>query len=129
MKRLLHLAVVPLLIACSGEGEGGGSQPKQVAEDERTSVGVPPPPDAYCKKLGYPLVDSRCQFPDGTSCEKWSFYGGTCGQPHSYCALHGGTISTKTENMGSWTAQYAVCDLAGKQCKEDTFFRTEKCEP
>lgn len=114
------------LVACGGGGGGGGAP--AASEDERGSVGVPPTAAEYCVKLGFTLADSQCKFPDGTSCEEWAFYRGQCGQAHSYCNQHGGTISTKTEDEGGWTAVVGVCDLDGKQCEEGSFVSTGKCE-
>lgn len=126
-------AFTVLVVACGGtdgsDAAGNLSSPAPSAdEDERGSVGVPPPASDYCKKLGYPIEGQDCVFPDGTRCEQWSFYRGACGQAHSYCNQQGGSISTKTENMGDWTAEYGVCDLNGKRCKESDFFVTGKCE-
>ena len=100
-----------------------------LTEDERGSVGPASPAAEYCQKLGFKAESpSRCVFPDWTSCEQWSFYRGTCGQERSYCNQHGGTISSRDVDMGGWTAAEGICTLAGKSCKEDTFFRTGKCE-
>jgi putative hemolysin len=127
--RLFLPAALLLLVACSSTEETGAAPgPPPPDEDERGSVGVPPPAGEYCAKLGYPIEGDDCVFPDGTRCEQWSFYRGECGQPHSYCNKHGGSISQKTEDMGGWTAEYGVCDLNGKQCKESEFFVTGKCE-
>lgn len=116
-----------VLVACS-DGDGGlGGTPK-ADEDERGSVGVPPTAGEYCTKLGFTIAESQCKFPDGTSCEQWAFYRGECGAPRTYCNQHGGTISSKTEDMGGWTAVYGVCSLNGKQCKESSFIQTGKCE-
>ena len=123
-------ALAAVLAACGG-GDGGVTKgvtgSPSADEDERGSVGVPPAADAYCTRLGYTLVDGQCRFPDGTSCEMWSFFQGRCGQTFSYCAKHGGAFSSKTENMGTWTAIYGVCDLAGQQCQEGSFMQTGKC--
>jgi putative hemolysin len=120
-----------LLVACSGSSgsdNNGASGNKPVAiEDERGSVGVPPTAGEYCVMLGYTLSGSDCQFPDGTSCEEWAFYRGQCGQPHSYCNQHGGTIASKTVNMGTWTAIYGVCTVNGAQCDEGIFVQSTKC--
>jgi len=96
-------------------------------EDERGSVGVPSSAAAYCTKLGFTLADSQCAFPDGTTCEEWAFFRGQCGQPHSYCNQHGGSISSKTVDMGTWTAVYGVCAVNGTQCDESAFIQTGKC--
>ena len=126
------LALGPLLAACSANEESlAGNSPNPTPtpdEDERGSVGVPPPAAEYCKKLGYPIEGDDCVFPDGSKCEQWSFYRGECGQAHSFCNTHGGTISTKTEDMGGWTAVYGLCSLDGKECKESEFFVEEKCD-
>ena len=120
------VALAPVVAACSG---GSSSPPQKVAsDDERGSIGVPPPAIDYCQKSGFTIENGRCVFPDGTSCEQWSFYYATCGQAHSYCDQHGGQVSSETRDMGTWTAAVAVCDLGGKRCDEDTFFRTGKCD-
>ncbi len=117
------VAVAAVLVAC-----GGGSSTSPASEDERGSVGVPPTAAEYCTNLGFALVESQCKFSDGTRCDEWAFYRGQCGQAHSYCNQHGGTVSSKTEDMGTWTAVYAVCKLNGKQCNEGSFMQTGKCE-
>lgn len=87
------------------------------------------PASVYCAELGYQLTGEQCTFPDATSCEQWSFYRGECGQAHSFCNLHGGTVANKVEDMGTWTATYALCTLpSGKQCHEDAFARSCSCE-
>jgi len=92
------------------------------------SNGSANPAAVYCVELGYSNVNGDCVFPDGTSCEEWSFYRGACGQTHSFCELHGGAESSRTENMGSWTATYAVCTLpTGQECHEDSFSTTCSC--
>lgn len=115
-----------LLVACSGGGGGLGS-PSPSSEDERGAIGAPPTAPEYCTNLGYTLDASTCVFPDGTRCDEWAFYRGSCGQAHSYCNRHGGIVSTKTENKGTYTAVYGVCDLAGKQCDEAKFMQTGSC--
>lgn len=119
------VGVAGLFVAC---GDGDSSRGAAADEDERGSVGVPPPPGEYCTRLGFTIVGNQCQFPDATSCELWAFYRAECGQSHSYCQKQGGTVSTKTEDMGTWTAVYAVCDLNGKRCNDATFMQKGKCE-
>jgi putative hemolysin len=122
---VIALASAGLHVACS-DGDSAGS-PK-ADEDERGSVGVPPTAGEYCTKLGFALDGSNCKFPDGTICEQWSFYRGECGQKHTYCQKQGGSIASKTEDMGGWTAVYGVCTVNGKSCKESSFIQTGKCE-
>jgi putative hemolysin len=87
------------------------------------------PASVYCAELGYTLDGEDCAFPDGTRCEEWAFFRGECGGAHSFCNLHGGAISTKTEDMGGWTAVYAICTLPdGKQCKDDDFAHSCACD-
>jgi putative hemolysin len=78
--------------------------------------------------LGYQLANEQCSFPDGTSCEEWAFYRGECGKSHSFCNLHGGSVANKVEDMGGWTASYALCTLGGHECQEDVFAHTCSCE-
>ena len=131
----IHLALavtltIGLLVACGGSTADGSNPTAAPAasEDERGSVGVPPTAAEYCTKLGFVLTtDSQCKFPDGTACEEWAFYRGQCGQKHSYCNQHGGSISSKTVDMGTWTAVYGVCALNGVQCEESSFVQSGKC--
>jgi putative hemolysin len=128
-------AVAIFLSACGGEapipgsnlGSSPGSSPS-VSEDERGSVGLPPGAPMYCAKLGFSLVDGQCVFPDGTACNAWAFYRGECGQSHSYCNQHGGTVSSKTKVTGTLTTADAVCDLNGVECTEANFLKTGKCQ-
>ena len=125
----LHVTLGALLVLGLVGCGGDDTKPATTAsEDERGSVGVPPPAGEYCVKLGYTLTEKGCTFPDGTSCEEWAFYRGQCGNSKSYCSRQGGTISTKTEDKGGWTAVYGVCTLNGKVCEEGLFFKTGKCE-
>lgn len=91
--------------------------------------GMADPAAVYCVELGYSLDGEQCAFLDGTKCEHWAFFRGECGQTHSFCNRHGGAVSNKTEDMGTWTASYAVCKLpSGQQCREDVFAHTCSCE-
>jgi putative hemolysin len=125
--RLTALAAALGMAAALGATLACGSTTPSASEDERGSVGVPPTAAEYCTKLGFTLTDSQCTFPDGTSCEEWAFYRGECGQAHSYCNQHGGTISSVTEDAGSYTAVYGICSVNGQQCQESSFVQTGKC--
>ena len=119
------LALAVLVVACGGKDPTGAPS---ADEDERGSIGVPPGAAGYCIGLGYTLVDGNCTFPDGTSCEQWAFYRGACGQPHSYCNQHGGSVSSETEDAGTFTAIRAICERNGKRCEDASFMQTGKCE-
>jgi putative hemolysin len=122
-----------MMLACGGAGGA-----PQGSEDERGSVGVPPPAAKYCTDLGYSesfpqsesdaSSDALCVFPDGTSCDEWAFYRAQCGQAHSYCNLHGGSVRTDERDAGGFTSVVAVCDLGGTSCTELSFKQSGKCE-
>jgi putative hemolysin len=141
--------LLSLIVGCSGATQQPGdpetdAAPNPPAQPDAAPLPVPPVPECtplaqptgsenpasvYCTALGYHLDGSSCAFPDGTTCEEWSFFRGECGQTHSFCNLHGGSVSNKIQNMGTWTANYALCTLAnGKSCQEDTFAATCRCE-
>lgn len=107
-------AVVP-----GGDSPGG---------DSPGGAGVANPAAVYCISQGFSEDGELCVFADGTSCEQWAFYRGECGAERSFCAQHGGTLSSVTEDMGSWTAQYALCTLAdGTSCPESEYYQTGTC--
>jgi len=100
-----------------------------LSEDERSPIGPANPSSVYCSQLGYTgsasdAGGSLCIFPDGGSCEPWSFFRGECGQPHSYCVRQGGQIS----NTMNETSSYATCTFdGGVSCSEATFSRSGHC--
>lgn len=127
---LLVLVSVVALAACTEQHrEGSVGQPKPVAEDERGSVGPGSPAAIYCEKVGYRTSGGDCVFPDGTTCEQWSFYNAKCGEEHSYCSLHGGTIASLEADAGGFTTVTAICTVNGVQCLEQDFFTKAKCGP
>jgi hypothetical protein len=70
----------------------------------------------YCLELGYDsevIVDGDhnelCVFPDGTSCEVWSFLEGRCGEEYSLCAREGLTQTTLKDGADVYSQVYAVC--------------------
>jgi len=81
------------------------------------SPGMADPSAVYCEDLGYEfeVMDADeggygiCVFPDGSSCEAWSFLKGTCGESYSYCATQGYDQITKTDGHNSLSVDYAVC--------------------
>lgn len=127
MKTIRELWIVGTLVTLVGACASDSSS-SSVAEDERGSVGVPNPAHVYCENTGYTATNEECAFPDGSSCEQWSFFRGECGQSRSYCHLNGGSVSTQRVVSNGGEYVYAVCDLNGKRCVEDTFAETGKCE-
>lgn len=115
------------LAACASESEGGAVDP--LAEDERGSVGGGTPAAEYCEQLGYTfdLATSACVFPDGTSCEAWSFYRAQCGQEHSYCNTHGGNVTNETSDASGFAASRAICILGDQRCEEQSFLKSGAC--
>jgi putative hemolysin len=96
-----------------------------------TLIGIADPAAVYARKLGYEydIGDGTVTFPDGTKCGVWSFYRGRAGQEWSYCERNGGKIESRTEDMGGWTAEYAVCVFPdGSECAETEYIEGE-CGP
>jgi putative hemolysin len=71
-----------------------------------------------------------CKFSDGTECEEWAYFRGTCApgregpgvaNPASvYCVEKGGALDIREEEKG----QYGVCKFAdGTECGEWEYFR------
>jgi putative hemolysin len=98
------------------------------SRDERGDIGLPPAAK-YCTGLGYDLSGTGdCVFPGGDRCELLAFFEATCGQAHSYCATHGGTIAAQAVDMGTSVATLAVCTMpGGATCAEQDFWRTGHC--
>ena len=141
---LVSLFLASMAVACTAETSStpastGTSDQKStgddagactpIADSATTGVGLANPAAVYCQALGYALTDETCAFPDGTSCEQWAFYRGECGGAHSFCNLHGGAVSNKVEDMGGWTASYALCTQPdGKTCEDSAFAKSCTCE-
>jgi len=149
--KLISFAVAAILSAtgltvvagCSSSSDNPGNtniQSDSGSDTQQQGDGAAPAApnlaSGYCFDLGYTLgVESsnegesgNCIFPDGTSCANWDFFRGKCGQAFSFCNLHGGSISNRLANMGTWIADYAVCTLNGVECDELTFFKTGTCD-
>jgi len=87
------------------------------------------PASMYCGGLGHQVDGSDCVFADGSRCEQWTFLRGECGQAHSFCTTHGGSIASETRDFGEWSGIVATCTLpSGKKCDETAFARTCGCE-
>lgn len=85
-----------------GESTNTDFSPKNV------KTGVANPSTVYCSEMGYigkkiTTADgdySICTFSDGSKCESWDFYRGTCGQNWSYCSMHGYDIKNLSQSEG-----------------------------
>ncbi|MFH0935394.1 MAG: DUF333 domain-containing protein [Candidatus Omnitrophota bacterium] len=94
--------------------------------DERDEM-MPNPAAVYAASMGYKhkIRDGKgvVIFPDRTEADEWDFFRGKAGQQWSYCEQHGGKIENRVEDMGSWSAEYAVCVFVdGSECKEIDYF-------
>jgi putative hemolysin len=125
-RTVLVAGLVATLAGCSEPR--AEEQPKPAAEDERGSVGPGSPAAIYCEKTGYEASGDACVFPDGTSCDQWAFYRAKCGQEHSYCQTHGGTITNEERDSGGFTVDEAICTVEGKRCTEEDFYRDGTCD-
>ncbi len=113
-----------------GAGDSAASAEATTAEDlvsevpacgssnEGDRLGMSNPAAIYCKDLGYDYRMSTaadgseqgiCVFPDGSSCEEWSFLNGECGSKYSYCAKQGYKEVAKHGGHGSLSRDYAEC--------------------
>ena len=79
------LSLVTLIIALAVVVTGCGTERKRSSDQEK--AGLPNPASVYCEEQGG-TVDIRtdadggqigmCIFADGSECEEWAFYRGTC---------------------------------------------------
>jgi uncharacterized protein len=96
------------------------------------------PADGYCLNMGYSCsikADTTgnefatCRFPNGQTCDTWQFFRGSCGQDYSFCARQGARVVNRVEDMGGWTAEYAVCLFAdNSECGEQEYL-AGSCAP
>ncbi len=88
-----------------------------------STTGLANPASLFCRQQSYTLTaEGECIFPDGTSCEQWAFYRGTCGKQHTDCEKRGGKIDARTETVNGNTGSYAVCVFAdGSECAESQY--------
>ncbi|MFH0763202.1 MAG: DUF333 domain-containing protein [Candidatus Omnitrophota bacterium] len=111
-----------------------GQEQKNTTDGEGRLVSMPSPAAVYSAKMGYKYElrkegDSVVIFPDGTECNAWAFFRGKAGQKRSYCQQHGGKIENRVQDLGSWTAEYAVCVFSdGSECYEMDYIDGE-CAP
>jgi len=106
ISKILFLALALIAAPALAEGEDAG---EGTSADTAGPAGLADPSSVYCEELGYECEDGDCIFPDGTSCPAWDFYRGKCGQSFSFCEQQGYKIENRIEDMGNWTAEYAVC--------------------
>jgi hypothetical protein len=99
-------------------------------EQEREPIGGGGSPQAdYCTKLGYSDDNGSCTFSNGTSCQDFLFFNGSCGQPFSYCEKQGGTISTLTISTDAGTGTESQCTTtSGATCWDYDYLLTGTCQ-
>lgn len=128
ISKILFLALALLAAPALAEGENETWSARPVA-DTADPVGLADPSSVYCEELGYECVDGDCIFPDGTSCPTWDFYRGKCGQSFTRCELEGYRIESRVEDVGTFSAEYAVCVFDDcSECLEQDYF-DGKCQP
>jgi putative hemolysin len=100
-------------------------------------LGLPNPASVYCSDMNYTLVGGDCMFPPNncgasagancingtvTHCEQWAFFRGQCGKEFSFCEKNGFRLENRTVDMGTSTAEYAVCVFTdGSECLEQSY--------
>lgn len=60
---------------------------------------MPNPATVHCSQLNYTIQGDLCVFPDGSTCDQWSFWRGTCGQTHHLCTRNQGQLVEKNKTM------------------------------
>ena len=113
-----------LVILCITGGRLSGEEGD--SENGHTA-GLPNPAAVYAASMGYKHKVRAGKgvviFPDRTEADEWDFFRGKAGQQWSYCEQNGGRIENRTEDMGRWSAEYAVCVFVdGSECKEIDYF-------
>ncbi len=82
------------------------------------------PSAVYCRNLGFHFStiegergqEGVCRFPDGQTCEAWSFLDGRCGETHSLCARQGYSLKIMNDGRDSFSSSYAMCiDTSGRE--------------
>jgi hypothetical protein len=70
---------------------------------------------SYCGQEGHTVDGQSCKFTDGTACELWAFFYGTCGGKWTLCEKVGGKISAGGDSycMLKWADSCALCTLSG----------------
>ena len=111
-KRVFYVCLFVCILFSTGSVKA--EEQKNTAANKERLAGMPNPAAAYAVKLGYKyeIRDGKPAvviFPDGTECKGWDFFRGKAGQKWTYCEQNGGKIENRIENMGTWTAEYAVC--------------------
>ena len=99
---------------------------------------MPNPSAVYCKFLGYDTEIRKdiqgneyavCIFPDGSECDTWSFYRGSCGQQFSYCSKKGYETKSITEVNDTYSITYCACAcLHNCPVKIEKFLATKRTE-
>lgn len=91
---------------------------------------IPNPAAKYCTDLNYTLIGPNCTFTDGSSCEQWAFFRGSCGKEFSYCEKQGYALENRSDAVGGFAMQYAVCVFSNgtSECLEQAY-QAGSCRP
>ena len=112
--KILSLFLVFIFVGYVWAGEADSENSSRCGN----GPGTPNPATIYCIELGYEVEivkesgggqHSICVFPDGNSCDAWSFMIGGCGEEYSYCAQKGYGQIIKTDGKNPFSPTYPVC--------------------
>ena len=112
--KILSLFLVFIFVGYVWAGEADSENSSRCGN----GPGTPNPATIYCIELGYEVEivkesgggqHSICVFPDGNSCDAWSFMIGGCGEKYSYCAQNGYGQIIKTDGKNPFSPTYPVC--------------------
>ena len=105
MKRTILVTILLMaLIACTAPQTQGTTAP---ASTDMHLANMPNPASVYCTQNGNKLEihtatdgsqSGRCVFPDGSSCDEWSYYRGECGPAAQTTPLPVLTVEATSDN-------------------------------
>jgi putative hemolysin len=109
MKRIFtFIAILMTLTACTAP------QPQETPESVTTDIpqaNMPNPASVYCEQTGNKLEirtaadgsqNGICVFPDGSTCDEWTYYRGECGPTTQKSPTPAIAVDTTTEAIADW---------------------------
>lgn len=108
MKRIFIFAIILIaLTACTAPQTQAATEP---AATDTPQVSMPNPASVYCEQTGNKLEirtaedgsqNGICIFPDGSTCDEWSYYRGECGPAAPKSPTLAITVEGTTEEQAS----------------------------